>query len=68
MLLAQNRKLQYYFLLSSTINLTNGEITFTSSDTRTDNTNTIREYKSVKYTLDNDSVDNAIKEFKERRE
>ena len=28
----------------STINLTNGEITFTSSDTRTDNTNTIREY------------------------
>tara|TARA_B100000287_G_scaffold89386_1_gene81790 strand:+ start:1098 stop:3518 length:2421 start_codon:yes stop_codon:yes gene_type:complete len=28
----------------STINLSNGEITFTSSDTRTDNTNTIREY------------------------
>ena len=28
----------------STVNLTNGEITFTSSDTRTDNTNIIREY------------------------
>ncbi len=28
----------------SSLNLTNGEITFTSSDTRTDNTNTIREY------------------------
>ena len=28
----------------SSINLHNGEITFTSSDTRTDNTNTIREY------------------------
>ena len=28
----------------STVNLTNGEITFTSSDIRTDNTNIIREY------------------------